>query len=235
MTEETKTEKRKKWFKNLKDEQKEDYCLFCIEALASTYRMIESSYKNLCDFYTSSMNQQFQSSSYQIALAEAWMFIDSYALFSRILHDSFFSFKKDESFTQFNEFTAPIRDCRNYHFHIDADNQYKKSGDSQIMGNLTWVTADGACITPVPSISFRKNKACSVVFDSYKGEYVSRLCLWVNNQSIDFDSFFDQVRIIKDKLITFFNNDEIAKLFNSYEYVSTSISYVMETEHNVQV
>lgn len=230
MTEE-KTENRKKWFKNLREEQKEDYCRFYIEALASTYRMIESSYKYLCDFYAKASNQQFQSSSYQAALAEAWMFIDSYALFSRMLHECLFSFKTDECFTRFNDFAAPIRDCRNYHFHIDAYNQYAKNGDGQIMGNLTWVTANGACITPVPPVSLRQGKSCtSVVFDTFKRDYVSRLCLNVNNQSIDFDTYFEQARVVKDWLISIFNNDRITELFNNYEYGSTAISFVMETK-----
>ncbi|MBR6084031.1 MAG: hypothetical protein IKP61_00245 [Spirochaetales bacterium] len=219
-------EKKREWYKSLSEEQQVDYCLYCIEALAFTYRMVETSYCFLTDFRVKASENPSQVNGYPSALAEAWMFIDSYALFARMLDDSFFSIKTEDSVKQFLAFSEPIRECRNYHFHIEAVNQYQKSGDSLLMGNLSWVSDDGKCHIPFPDVALRKSKSShSVVFDAKKGIYVSKLCLCVNNKSIDFECYYDQIRIIRDKLVAFFNDERISKLFHDCKYCITSLSF----------
>lgn len=227
---EKKKEKEREWYKSLREEQQVDYCLYCIEALASTYRMVETSYRYLTDFRLKAPENPSLADDYHSALAEAWMFIDSYALFARILDDSFFSFRKEESVKQFLAFSEPIRECRNYHFHIDAANHYQKSGDSLLMGNLSWVSDDGKCFIPIPSVSLRKNKSSnSVVFDSQRGDYVSKLCLYVNRRGIDFERYYNQIRIIKDELVERFNDEQITKLFDDCKHNILSVSFKKTT------
>lgn len=223
-------EKKREWYKSLSEEQQVDYSLYCIEALAFTYRMVETSYCSLNAFRLKASENPAPEDDYPSALAEAWMFIDSYALFARILDDSFFSLKKEESFKQFLAFSEPIRKCRNFHFHIDAVNQYLKSGDSLLMGNLSWASDDGKCFIPIPSVSLRKNKVSnSVVFDSQEGDYVSKLCLYVNRRGIDFERYYNQIRIIKDELVERFNDEQITKLFDDYKHNILSVSFKKTT------
>ena len=164
---EKKREKKREWYKSLGEVQQVDYCLYCIEALASTYRMVETSYRYLIDFRLKAPENPSLADDYPFALAEAWMFIDSYALFARMLEDSFFSIKTEDSVKQFLAFSEPVRECRNYHFHIDAVNQYQKSGDSLLMGNLSWVSDDGKCHIPFPDVALRKNKSSHSVMSIF--------------------------------------------------------------------
>ena len=228
---EKKREKKREWYKSLSEEQKVDYCLYCIEALAFTYRMVETSYCFLNDYRVKASENPSLADNYPSALAEAWMFIDSYALFARMLDDSFFSFKTEECVKQFLAFSKPIRECRNYHFHIEAVNQYQKSGDSLLMGNLSWVSNDGKCYIPFPNVALRKNKSShGVVYDTKKGVYVSKFCLCVNNKNIDFERYYDQIRVIKDMLVTRFNDEHITKLFTDCKYIIPSVSFKKGTK-----
>lgn len=227
---EKKREQKREWYKSLSEEQQVDYSLYCIEALAFTYRLVETSYNSLNAFRLKASENPALADDYPSALAEAWMFIDSYALFARILDDSFLSIKKEESVKQFLADSESIRECRNYHFHIDAANHYQESGDSLLMGNLSWVSDDGKCFIPIPSVSLRKNKSSnSVVFDSQRGDYVSKLCLYVNRRGIDFERYYNQIRIIKDELVARFNDEQITKLFYDCKYNILSVSFEKTT------
>ena len=98
------------------------------------------------------------------------------------------------------------------------------------MGNLSWVSEDGKCFIPIPSVALRENKTSnSVVFDSQKGDYVSKLCLYVNRRGIDFERYYNQIRIIKDELVARFNDEQITKLFDDCKHNILSVSFEKTT------
>ena len=57
-------EKKREWYKSLSEEQQVDYCLYCIEALAFTYRMVETSYCFLTDFRVKASENPSQVNGY---------------------------------------------------------------------------------------------------------------------------------------------------------------------------
>ena len=222
-------EETKKWYLSLSDEQKTDYTLYYIEALASLFNMVKTSYDKLQAFRNkASADSTLVVQEYPVALAEAWMFIDSYALFSKTIYFGHLAIKNTERFKEFNDFSEPIRDCRNYHYHLEAENQYLKSGNSQVFGNLTWASDDGECFVVSPSCSLRGKPSVGLALDTKYNRYNSKLSLFVNNRVIDFDYYFERLVQIKDEIVASFNEEAITNLFDNLQYVVIKTKYTLE-------
>lgn len=222
------------WLKNLSEEEITDYVLYYVEALASAYRTVEISYNNLTAFYERVLEKpEAAMSVYSAALASAWMFVDSYGLFSKLLYKCPFKLMDEKSFEVFNDLSKPVRDCRDCHYHLEAENRYKEGKDSHVMGNLSWIDKQGKCIIVMPKYHLRKELSTGIIFDSVSNEFTARLCLMFNSKQIDFDYYFEHIRHIKDELVSFLHNDMVSKVFNDLSYSPIAVKYVRESETSI--
>lgn len=221
------------WLINL-SEERVDYVMYYIEALASAYRTVVISYNHLTTFYERVIEQpEVAMSVYSAALASAWMFIDSYGLFSKLLYKCPFKLMDDMFFNEFNIISKPVRDCRDCHYHLEAENRYKEGKDSYVMGNLSWINEQGECVIVLPTYHLRKELSTGIIFDSISNEFTARLCLMFNGKQINFDYYYEQIQHIKDELVSFLHDDMVSKVFNDLSYSPISVKYVRESENKI--
>ena len=180
----------------------------CVDGLHFSFGMIDHFYK---DLHQDCINLPKEDSNVVKVISKCWGFVDSLHRIREIIQSlPTINPSKTPQIRIFLEKTKHFEDFRHYIQHLRGELCKSPPNQHPVWGSISWVDENDDMLvhTAVIGSNIPGTQHTSCVYDTVNECWVSKVCLGIENKSLNFDPLYNEIKTVQKFIMP--------KLFESF-------------------